>query len=120
MPEFYLKGGAIIPSGPVMQHTMEKPLDPLTLIVALDENGLANGTLYEDSGDGYDFEAGDYLLSTYFAERKGDTVEVLLIDEEGERARPDRSLHVRLILENGEEITAQGRDGETVTLTHPN
>ena len=120
MPEFFVKGGWIIPSGPIMQHTMEKPLDPLTLIVALDENGLANGTLYEDSGDGYDFEAGDYLLSTYYAERKDNTVEVMLIDEEGERARPGRTLNVRLILENGEEVTASGRDGEVITLTLPN
>jgi len=120
MPEFYLKGGAIIPTGPVMQHTMEKPLDPLTLIVALDESGSAHGTLYEDSGDGYEFESGDYLLSTYHAERKGDTVTISLAGVEGQRARPDRSLHVRLILESGEEITAQGRDGKTVTITLPN
>ena len=120
MPEFFIKGGAIIPSGPVMQYTTEKPLDPLTLIVALDKHGMAKGTLYEDSGDGYEFERGDYLLSTYTAMRKGDTVEVSLTGAKGEQARPDRSLHVRLIMENGEEVTAHGRDGETIKVKLPN
>lgn len=119
MPEFYLKGGTIIPSGPIMQYTNEKPLDPLTLIVALDENGRASGTLYEDSGDGYEFQQGDYLLSTYAAERTGNTVNVSLAGEEGERSRPDRSMHVRLILENGDELTAHGRDGQIITIELP-
>ena len=102
-----------------MQYTNEKPLDPLTLIVALDENGRASGTLYEDSGDGYEFQQGDYLLSTYAAERTGNTVNVSLAGEEGERSRPDRSMHVRLILENGDELTAHGRDGQIITIELP-
>ena len=116
MPEFFLKGGCIIPSGPVMQHAYEKPLDPLTLIVALDEDGTATGTLYEDDGDGYDYQEGDYLLSTYAASREGDTVVVSLVSSEGSRARPDRDLHVRVVLPDGTEITGQGTDGQPVSL----
>jgi alpha-glucosidase len=36
-----------------MQHTGEKPLDPLTLVVSLDQDGSADGWLYEDEGDGF-------------------------------------------------------------------
>lgn len=116
IPDFYLKGGSIVPSGSVIQFVGEKPLDPLTLIVALDENGRASGTLYEDSGDGYEYMDGDYLLTTYEAERNGNTVELRVSGVEGNRARPDREVTVRLLLNDGQEISATGRDGETVTI----
>jgi alpha-glucosidase len=119
MPEFFLKGGSIIPTGPVMQHTAEKPLDPLTLLIALDSNGSATGTLYEDRGEGYEYQQGDFLLSTYTAERQGDTVQVRLAAAEGQRPRPNRALHVRLVLPSGEELKAQGRDGDTITIKIP-
>lgn len=40
LPLLYLKGGAIVPTGPVVQSVEEtKPTDTVTLLVALDENG---------------------------------------------------------------------------------
>lgn len=40
LPALYLKGGSILPVGPVHQHLGEAdPSDDLTLIMALDENG---------------------------------------------------------------------------------
>ena len=46
-----IRGGAIIPTGKIIQNTNEKSLDPLTLLVCLDEKGEAHGTLYWDEGD---------------------------------------------------------------------
>lgn len=119
MPEFFLKGGSIIPTGPVMQHTAEKPLDPLTLLIALDERGEAAGMHYEDRGEGYEYKQGDYLLSTYTAEQRGQTVQIRLAAAEGQRPRPDRALHVRLVLPDGKELKAEGRDGDTITMKMP-
>ncbi|MEO0629223.1 MAG: DUF5110 domain-containing protein, partial [Planctomycetota bacterium] len=116
IPDFYIKGGSIIPSGPVIQYVGEKPLDPLRLIIALDENGEASGRLYEDAGDGFGYREGDFLLTTYEAERRGDTVTVSVAGTDGDRARPDRGITVRLILNDGQEITANGRDGEPLTI----
>ena len=40
LPLLFLKGGAIVPIGPVVQHVGEaKPTDTITLLVALDESG---------------------------------------------------------------------------------
>ena len=116
IPNFYIKGGSIIPSGPVIQYVGEKPLDPLRLIIALNEIGEATGTLYEDAGDGFGYREGDFLLTTYEAERVGDTVTVRVAGTEGDRVRPDRGMTVRLILNDGQEITATGRDGEPLTI----
>ena len=45
-----IRGGAIIPTGKIIQNTNEKSLDPLTLLVCLDEKGEAHGTLYGMKG----------------------------------------------------------------------
>ncbi|WP_145074250.1 TIM-barrel domain-containing protein [Poriferisphaera corsica] len=60
-----VRGGAIVPMGPVMQYTDERSLDELTLVVVLDERGEALGELYEDAGDGYGYQKGEYLRTTY-------------------------------------------------------
>ena len=116
IPEFYVRGGSIIPTGPVIQYVGEKPLDPVTLIVSLDEDGRASGTLYEDDGDGYDYMDGDYLLTRYEAERRGDEVVVRVASTEGDRERPARAVRVRLLTDAGE-IEAMGTDGSPVTIT---
>jgi hypothetical protein len=119
LPEMRLRGGAIMPTGPVMQYTDEQPLDPLTLVIALDASGQAEGVLYEDDGDGYDFQSGDYLLTTYSANLVGDQLTVSIASEEGTRPRPSRTLNVRLLVEPGYEVTASGTDGVPLTFTVP-
>lgn len=40
LPILFLKGGAIVPTGPVIQHVGEaSPTDTITLLIALDDNG---------------------------------------------------------------------------------
>ena len=116
LPHLYLRGGQIVPTGPIVQSTRDATLDHLTLLVALDENGEAIGQLYEDAGDGWEFEGGDFLLSTYYAQRSGNIVTVELIDSEGNRARPVRPLTVRLLTGDEFEVVETGMDGETIQL----
>jgi len=57
MPVF-VKEGSIIPFGPEIQYTSEKPADPITLYVY---TGLdASFTLYEDEGNNYNYEKGAF------------------------------------------------------------
>ena len=55
----YIKAGAIVPTGPVKQHTGAIAGQPVTLTV----NPGADGrfTWYEDDGAGFDYETGAYL-----------------------------------------------------------
>ena len=40
LPLLFLKGGGIVPTGPVIHHTGEaKPTDTVTLLIALDDKG---------------------------------------------------------------------------------
>ncbi len=52
----FVRAGAIVPLGPVVQFAGEKPADPIELRVYRGANGAF--TLYEDEGDSYDYERG--------------------------------------------------------------
>ena len=54
----FVKAGAILPMGPAVQYTSEKPWDALEIEVYPGADGKF--TLYEDEGDGYAYEQGAY------------------------------------------------------------
>ena len=54
----YVKEGSIIPFGPALQYTDEKPADTISLYVYAGKNASFN--LYEDAGTNYDYEKGLY------------------------------------------------------------
>jgi alpha-D-xyloside xylohydrolase len=54
----FVRAGSILPLGPTVQYATEKPADPIELRVYPGADGQF--TLYEDDGDGYDYEKGAY------------------------------------------------------------
>ncbi len=52
----YLRAGSIVPMGPTMQYTSEKPTDPLEIRVCPGADGTF--TLYEDAGEGFAYQKG--------------------------------------------------------------
>jgi alpha-glucosidase len=61
----YARGGAIIPTGPVMRFSNERPIDPLTLHVYPDASDRARGNLYEDDGTTLDYQRGAHVTTHY-------------------------------------------------------
>jgi alpha-D-xyloside xylohydrolase len=59
MPVF-VKSGSIIPAGPDLQYTSEKPAEKITLYVYAGAN--ADFELYEDEGINYNYERGHYTI----------------------------------------------------------
>lgn len=55
----YVKEGAIIPYGPAIQYTAEKPADTIALYVYAGKNGQF--ALYEDENTNYNYTEGHYL-----------------------------------------------------------
>jgi alpha-glucosidase len=100
-----------------MEYTGEKPVDPITLIISLDEAGAARGEMYEDAGDGYAYrEKGEFLRTQYVAQRAGETVKVTVSGVEGAMKRPARNVIVRVLLDNGREVTGMGMDGTEISV----
>ena len=97
-----IRGGAIIPTGKVIQNTTEESLDPLTLIVCLDENGKAHGELYWDAGDGWDFQKKQYCMQKYVAEKQGNSVVVKIAGQDGLMSLKSGNMAiVKVITDNG-------------------
>lgn len=67
----FVRGGAAVPMGPVMQHTGELPMETLTLHVF---PGQGEFTLYEDEGEGYGYTGGQFARTTFQVD--GSRVEV--------------------------------------------
>jgi alpha-glucosidase len=91
-----IRGGGIVPTGKVIQNTGETSLDPLTLYICLDENGQAKGDLYEDAGDGFGYQKGDFALEHLQATLNGGKVTVKMTGKDGNRAVPDRDVQVEI------------------------
>ena len=56
----YIRAGSIIPYGPMMQYTTEKPSDPVDLRIYPGADG--DFSLYEDENDGYNYGKGVYSV----------------------------------------------------------
>jgi alpha-D-xyloside xylohydrolase len=59
MPIF-VKAGSILPCGPEIQYTLEKPADPIRLFVYTGSDGTF--TLYEDENVNYNYEKGKFSI----------------------------------------------------------
>lgn len=120
LPALYLQGGSIVPLGPAIQHVGEaSKTDDLSVLVALNEHGKAEGLLFEDDGDGYEFTRGGYLLTTYVAELESSVVTIKVLKAEGSWTRPKRRLHVQLLLGSCAVLAAWGVDGEVIKIKMP-
>ena len=54
----YVRAGSILPIGPELQYTDEKPSDPITFVVYTGADGRFS--LYEDDGTSYGYERGQF------------------------------------------------------------
>jgi len=59
----YVKAGSIIPFGPALQYTAQRPADTITLYVYPGSNGTFQ--LYEDEGVNYNYEKGSFSTITF-------------------------------------------------------
>jgi alpha-D-xyloside xylohydrolase len=66
----FVRAGSILPMGPELQYTAEKPADPLTLWVYTGRDGRFE--LYEDDGVSYGYEQGQFAtIPLQWDEAKG-------------------------------------------------
>jgi alpha-glucosidase len=119
LPALRLRPGGIVPVGPIMEYVDQRPLDPLTLMVCLDENGRAYGELYEDRGEGHDEHNGQFLFTCYEARTEDGAVVVRPTETHGLWQRPDRRLVVELHHPKHGLLTAEGKDGDAIRVALP-
>jgi alpha-glucosidase len=125
-PPLYVRANTAVPMGPDMAHTGERPADPLTLLLYPTE-GADDSSLYEDAGDGFGYEDGEYARRTVSCEESAGTVTIHLGEREGSFVPQREELRLELrgfgsapesVVVNGEGVESS-HDEETGTLTVP-
>ena len=119
----FVREGAIIPFGPEMEWSDEKPAELINLYVYAGQNGAFQ--LYEDEGTNYNYERGDYATIdiTYddaartlsFGTRKGQfngmlkqrRFNVILITKDNPRPLNFDNVEGKMVQYSGEAVTVQ-------------
>lgn len=91
----FVREGSIIATRPVEQHVGEQPVTELTLDI-FPAQKKATFTAYDDDGDSYDYEKGNYLRQQITAQRAGGQVAVGIGAATGTYASPLRTYLVRI------------------------
>ena len=81
--------------GPEMDHTGERAVDPLTLLLYPAE-GAGESVLYEDAGDGFGYESSEYARRTISCGESGGRITVRLGEREGSFVPEREVLHLEL------------------------
>ena len=113
-----IKEGAIIPLGGIIQSTTQYSLDSLTLIVSLDSKGKATGSMYEDAGDGFQYQKGEYLVSGFTAKQYGSIVKVEITFMEGNLKPTDRKYKI-IVITNKTSIESDWIKGKSIIVKMP-
>ncbi len=101
-PNVLLKEGAILPLGQILQSTSDYTGDSLSLIVSLDKNDKAFGYVYIVSGEGFQYQEGNYIIKQFSAEPYGtDSIKVSITQNQGLLATDTSHYRVGLATENG-------------------
>ena len=117
----FVREGSIIPFGPALQYTSEKPADPVTLYVY--RGADASFVLYEDEGDNYNYVNGAYSLIPLAWDDEEQTLTIGARTGEFEGMLLDRTFSVisvspekpvKLDFENAPEKTVQYSGDEVI------
>jgi alpha-D-xyloside xylohydrolase len=111
----FVKAGSIIPLGPVMQHTAERPAD--TLEIRIYTGADARFELYEDEGDNYNYEKGKYLTIPF---QWNEATQTLTIGKQKGRystALGRRTFNLVFVSESNGGGTPAGRADKKITYT---
>jgi alpha-glucosidase len=111
-PALYVRANTPIPMGPDANHTGERPVDPLTFRVHPAE-GAGESTLYEDAGDGFGYESGEYARRAVSCDTSQDRVAVRLGEREGSFAPERREVILELrSVEAAQSVLVDGEERE--------
>jgi alpha-glucosidase len=122
-PPLYVRANTAVPMGPEMAHTGEA-LDPLTLLLYPAE-GAGESVLYEDAGDGFAYEDGEYSRRAISCEVSRGHITVRIGEREGSFVPEREELRLELrgfgsapesVALNSEEIESSYREENRILL----
>jgi|GEM_PF-68999 alpha-glucosidase len=106
-PNILIKAGSILPLGQIIQNTVNYNADSLSLIVSLDASNRAHGINYTDSGEGYSYQSGAYLMREFNIQPLGtDSLILTATVDSGSLATTTNRYRVGIVTPTGINYTA--------------
>ena len=107
----FVRGGAFVFRQPVVQHTGEMPGKPL--IVEVYGRGASQRTLYEDDGESFDHQRGEFARRRFSMRAEGAATVVEISAPEGSYRPAARSMVFRMrAIPNAKSVTVGGKPAE--------
>ena len=94
----YVKEGSIIPMGKIIQHTNENSNEVLEIRIYAGANGTFN--LYEDEGDNYNYEKGNYTIIPFSWDEQTKTLTIEDIQGGFKNALKERTFNIVIVNES--------------------
>jgi alpha-D-xyloside xylohydrolase len=105
----YIRAGSIIPLGPEIEYTSEKPAGPIELRIYKGADGTFD--LYQDGGDSYDYEKGAHAVIPV---RWSESTKTLTIgDRKGQYSEMHASIQINVIW------VSSGRGASAAPVANP-
>ena len=114
-PYLAQRPGSVIPMANLYQNTVEMKTDSLTLLVNPDSEGRAEGRLYEDAGDGFDYRLGGYAEYRLQAVTVGKKLTVSIAKVDGKAEAKSRVLRIGIVCD-GKVTYSPWTAGNSVTM----
>jgi alpha-glucosidase len=95
-PAVYVKANTPIPMWPVLNFDGERAPDPLTWLIHVANADAGEFTAYEDAGEGYDYQQGEFCRMRAECRVDSKRVEVRLEAPEGQYVAPRSQIEVEL------------------------
>lgn len=114
--ELRQRPGSIIPLANLAQSTAEMRTDSLTLLVCVDRDGRAEGMLYEDAGDGFEYQRGQYRLTELKAVMQKKQLKVTLRQKDGKMQPKERKIRIGYV-KGGSVKYSQWKDSNEITIS---
>lgn len=114
-PYLAQRPGSVIPMANLYQNTVEMKTDSLTLLVNPDSEGRAEGRLYEDAGDGFDYRLGGYAEYQLQAVTVGKKLTVSIAKVDGKAEAKARVLRIGIVCD-GKVTYSPWTAGNSVTM----
>jgi alpha-glucosidase len=113
----FVRANRLLPLGPLMQYTDERPTDPLTIHCYMSPQGEASYTLYEDDGATQAYANGAYARTLITCQAGPHGLQVT-IEEQGARYRPQRTSYDLVAHLPGRTLTARLPAGQGKSSLH--
>jgi alpha-glucosidase len=107
----FVRGNSIIPTGPLMQYTNQRPIDPLTFSCYMTGDELANYTLYEDDGSTFEYRNGHFSQISISCRVIGDEA-IVEIEEHFDNYQPPRQWYELVVFAGGRVLKQQAKAGQ--------